>query len=39
MDKSGDAVIAAIHLNKFQNRLRVNRIASIYGKKNIEFLY
>jgi hypothetical protein len=35
MDKSGQEVIAAIHLDKFQKRMRVNKIASIYGKNNI----
>lgn len=35
-DKSGNDVIVAIHLNKIQDRMRINRIASIYGKNNIE---
>ena len=35
-DSSGDSVVAALHLNKKQNRLRVNRIASVYGKDKIE---
>lgn len=34
-DKSGKRVIAAIHLDQMQNRLRVNRVASLYGKKNL----
>lgn len=34
-DKSGEDIVVAIHLNRFQKRLRVNRIASIYGKDNI----
>lgn len=34
-DKSGNEVVCAIHLNKYQQRFRVNRIASLYGKKNI----
>ncbi|MBQ7315871.1 MAG: hypothetical protein IJW90_02035, partial [Clostridia bacterium] len=36
LDKSGDPVIVAIHLDKMQKRMHVNRIASVYGKKNIE---
>ena len=36
LDKSGDPVIVAIHLNKLQKRARVNRVASLYGKHNIE---
>ena len=35
-DKSGDQVIVAIHPNKWQKRIRVNRVASLYGKYNIE---
>ena len=35
-DKSGDQVIVAIHPNKWQKRMRVNRVASLYGKYNIE---
>ena len=34
-DMNGDAIIAALHLNKTENRLNVNRIASIYGKYNV----
>lgn len=35
-DKSGNDVIAALHLNRFENRLKINRIASVYGKDNIK---
>lgn len=35
-DKSGNEVIAAIHLSKRQGRYIVNRIASVYGKNNIK---
>jgi len=35
-DKSGREVIAAIHLNKEENHMRVNRIASAYGKDWID---
>lgn len=35
-DKSGNEVIAAIHLSKKQGRYIVNRIASVYGKNNIK---
>jgi hypothetical protein len=35
-DKSGDEVIVAVHLNKYQKHMRVNRIASLYGKIAIE---
>lgn len=35
-DKSGNEAIAAIHLNRYQKRMRVNRVASLYGKNNIE---
>lgn len=34
-DKSGKEVITAIHLKRYQNRMQVNRIASVYGKDNI----
>ena len=34
-DKSGEDIVVAVHLNKYEDRLRVNRIASIYGKNNI----
>ena len=33
-DKHGREVIAALHLDKMQDRIRVNRVASIYGKDN-----
>lgn len=36
VDKYGDEIIGAIHLNKYQKRMAVNRIASLYGKQNIE---
>lgn len=35
-DKSGNEVIAAIHLEKMQDRILVNKLASTYGKGNIE---
>ena len=35
-DKSGNEAIAAVHLNRYQKRMRVNRVASLYGKNNIE---
>ncbi len=34
-DKSGNDVVVALHLNKKQDRLSVNRIASVYGKGNV----
>jgi len=34
-DKNGRDVIAAIHLNKDENRMKVNRVASAYGKDGI----
>lgn len=34
-DKQGREVIAALHLDKVQDRIRVNRVASIYGKDNV----
>lgn len=34
-DKSGNDVVVALHLNKKNNRLDVNRIASVYGKEGI----
>lgn len=34
-DKSGNSVVAALHLSKKQKRLLVNRVASVYGKNNI----
>lgn len=34
-DKSGNDVLAAIHLNKKQGRLYVNNVASVYGKENM----
>jgi len=35
-DKSGDAVVVALHLNKEEKHIRVNRVASIYGKEKVE---
>ncbi len=35
-DKSGNEAIAAVHLNRYQKRMRVNRVASLYGKNNID---
>lgn len=35
LDKSGNDVVVALHLNKKYNRLSVNRIASAYGKDNV----
>lgn len=34
-NKSGERVIAAIHLERMQNRLLVNRVASLYAKNNL----
>ncbi len=34
-DKSGIDVICAVHLERTQDRIKVNRIASLYGKDNI----
>ena len=34
-DKSGNDVLAAIHLNKKQGRLYVNNVASVCGKENM----
>ena len=34
-DKNGDSVVTAMHLNRFQDRIAVNRIASVYGKESI----
>ena len=34
-DKNGDNVLVALHLDRYQKRLRINRIASVYGKHNI----
>lgn len=34
-DKKGREVIAALHLNKLHKRLKVNRVASVYGKDNV----
>lgn len=33
-DKNGDSVVVALHLNKLENRMHINRIASVYGKQN-----
>ena len=33
-DKHGDDVVAAIHMNKKQRHIFVNRISSVYGKRN-----
>ena len=35
-DKNGNSVVAALHLNRMQYRINVNRIASVYGKENVE---
>lgn len=35
-DKNGNSVVAALHLNRTQKHIAVNRIASVYGKENIE---
>ncbi len=35
-DKNGNSVVAALHLNRMQRHIAVNRIASVYGKENIE---
>ena len=34
-DKKGREVIVALHLNKHHKRLKVNRVASIYGKDKV----
>ena len=34
-NKSGDPVVIALHINRKQDRLSVNRVASVYGKDNI----
>lgn len=36
VDKAGDPVLVAVHLNEYQKRMKVNRIASIYGKERVE---
>jgi len=36
VDKEGMDVVIALHLNKFHNENRINRIASVYGKKNLQ---
>ena len=35
-DMHGDAVVVALHVNKEYKHMKVNNIASVYGKKNIE---
>ena len=35
-DKNSNSVVAALHLNRTQKHIAVNRIASVYGKENIE---
>ncbi len=35
-DKAGDPVLVALHLNRKHNRIRANRIATIFGKQGIE---
>lgn len=35
-DMNGKPIVAALHLNKKENRLSVNRITSIYGKDGIK---
>lgn len=35
-DKKDHPVIVAIHLNKLHNRLKINKIASVYGKDDIQ---
>lgn len=35
-DKSGDAVVAALHIKRTENHHTVNRVASVYGKEGIE---
>lgn len=38
-NKNGEGVLAAVHLNKKSGFNEVNRIASVYGKKNcIKFI-
>ena len=36
LDNANDSIVVAIHLDRLQKRMRVNRIASLYGKQNIE---
>jgi len=36
VDKNGDSVVCALHLNKTEKHINVNRIASVYGKENID---
>lgn len=36
VDKNGEDVIVAVHLSRFEHRIKVNRIASMYGKNNID---
>lgn len=35
VDKSGNDVVVALHLNKAEKHIRINRIATVYGKDNI----
>ena len=35
-DKSGNDVVVALHLNRSEKHINVNRIASVYGKESIE---
>ncbi|MBQ7975209.1 MAG: C40 family peptidase [Clostridia bacterium] len=35
IDKSGNDVVVALHLNKAEKHIRINRIATVYGKDNI----
>ncbi len=34
-DKNGDSVVTAMHLNRSERHIQVNRIASVYGKESI----
>ncbi len=34
IDKHGNGIVTVIHLNRYSDRMNVNRIASIYGKNN-----
>lgn len=36
IDKAGDPILVALHIDRKQDRINVNRIASIYGKGNIK---
>ena len=35
-DKSGNDVVVAMHLNRSEKHININRVASVYGKENVE---